>query len=485
MSIKIGAAYIRASTDDQLEYSPDSQLKKIQEYAAREGYIIPEEYIYQDDGISGKKADKRPAFRLMIATVKDGKPPFDAVFVWEFSRFARNQEESIMYKNLLRRRGVAVKSVREPLNDSPFASLIERIIEWMDEYYSINLAIEVRRGMNEKASRGEAMGRAPFGYKNEGKTFVPDEHADVVRKIYRDYLDGKGARTIAAELGEFGIRTKRGKLPENRWVTYILQNPVYIGKIRWSSEGKANYSREDYRGENVKIIDGQHEPIIDVDVWNAVQEKMRAAAPEVKYVRKGSPRVYMLKGLLRCSTCGATLTCGGYTERSGWEVHCHNYAHGKCRTPNGIMERRADEAVIAALADLVNRKDFNFAAKEPKKKAPLRDWEKLIASEEAKLRRARDAMLEGALTPAEYKDVKALIEANVSKLRTGRDEEAQPEAPAIDLDAFAAKVSAALEVARDPSAAALAKNAALRTVIDKIVYNKAANTFDFYFINSL
>ena len=162
-NIKIGAGYVRVSSSQQEEYSPESQIKMIRDYAKREGYLIPDEYIFRDDGISGKSADKRPAFRLMIATAKADRPPFEAIFVWKYSRFARNQEEAIMYKNLLRKKGIDVRSISEPSNDSPFSSLIERIIEWMDEYYLINLASEVRRGMKEKATRGEAMGTAPFG----------------------------------------------------------------------------------------------------------------------------------------------------------------------------------------------------------------------------------------------------------------------------------------------------------------------------------
>ena len=139
-NLKIGAAYIRVSTDKQEEYSPASQLKLIRDYAQRAGYIIPDEFIYQDDGISGKTAQKRPAFRLMIAAAKENPAPFSAVFLWKFSRFARNQEEAILYKNLLKKRKIDVVSISEPSNDSPFSSLIERIIEWMDEYYLINLA---------------------------------------------------------------------------------------------------------------------------------------------------------------------------------------------------------------------------------------------------------------------------------------------------------------------------------------------------------
>ena len=69
--LKIGSAYIRVSDERQDEYSPDSQLKKIREYAAKEGYFIPDEYVFYDDGISGKSTRKRDDFNRMIAMAKE------------------------------------------------------------------------------------------------------------------------------------------------------------------------------------------------------------------------------------------------------------------------------------------------------------------------------------------------------------------------------------------------------------------------------
>lgn len=162
--MKYAAAYIRVSDDRQDEYSPDSQLKLIREYAGRNGYCVPDEYVFYDDGISGRSVKKRKAFNDMIAFAKSKEHPFQAILVWKFSRFARNQEESIVYKSMLRRIGVSVISISETIDDSPFAPLIERIIEFMDEYYSTRLSQEVTRGMTEKASRGEAMSAGAFGY---------------------------------------------------------------------------------------------------------------------------------------------------------------------------------------------------------------------------------------------------------------------------------------------------------------------------------
>ena len=83
----------------------------------------------------------------MIALAKSDKHPVDCIIVWKFSRFARNQEESIVYKSLLKKKhNVEVLSVSEPLVDGPFGSLIERIIEWMDEYYSVRLSGTITGG---------------------------------------------------------------------------------------------------------------------------------------------------------------------------------------------------------------------------------------------------------------------------------------------------------------------------------------------------
>ena len=199
--LHIGAAYIRVSDERQDEYSPDSQLKKIREYARKEGCIIPDEYIFYDDGISGKDTKNRENFNKMIATAKEKDHPFDTIYVWKFSRFARNQEQSMVYKNLLRKAGVSVKSVSEPIPEDHFGSLIERVIEWMDQFYLTNLSEEVKRGFIEKISRGEPVSPAPFGYKNIENSYAIDEaSAEIVREIFERYAGGEKQREIAKKV---------------------------------------------------------------------------------------------------------------------------------------------------------------------------------------------------------------------------------------------------------------------------------------------
>lgn len=472
MEWKIGAAYVRVSTDDQVEYSPESQLRLIQDYAKREGYIIPPEYIYQDEGISGKRADRRPAFMLMVATAKEKEHPFDTIFVWKYSRFARNQEESLVYKNLLKRNGVTVRSISEPSSDdNPFSGLIESIISWMDEYYVINLANEVRRGMTEKARRGEAMGTAPFGYTVKDKVFTPNENAEIVRYIFEQFAAGKGSRTLALELGDKGIRTRRGKIPENRWVDYILRNPVYIGKTRWSTNGHANYSRENYTNENVMVVDGKHSPIIDIELWEKVQDRLNERRP-LKYVRK-EQEVYMLKGLVRCGDCGSTLTL---MQSAYPSLQCHKYAHGQCSVSHSVTMRKAEDAVIKYLQDAIEKESFTFAPQAPKQEIE-QDFSKAISLAQSRLERAKRAYLDGIFTEAEYKEVKAETEENLARLKNQPSQEEKLP----NLKAYKHRVLGVLAILQSAEKSGEEKNAALRSIIDHITYNKP-DAFHVYFL---
>lgn len=247
-NMKVACAYIRVSTDKQEELSPDAQKRLLIDYAKKHNMSLLAENIYIDNGISGKKADKRPEFMKMISLAKSKEHPFDIILVWKFSRFARNQEESIVYKSLLKKNNVEVVSISEPLIDGPFGSLIERIIEWMDEYYSIRLSGEVLRGMTEKALRGGYQSSLPLGYKMNKDTGIPyiyEDEAIIVKKIYNDYISGHSYLEIARELNALGYTTKRGAAFEGRTVEYILSNPFYYGAIRWNRQKHDDHTIKD------------------------------------------------------------------------------------------------------------------------------------------------------------------------------------------------------------------------------------------------
>ena len=86
--MKTAAAYLRVSDERQDEFSPDSQLKLIREYCARNDISLPDDLIFYDDGISAKSDKKRDRFNEMIALAKQKEKPFQMILVWKFSRFA-------------------------------------------------------------------------------------------------------------------------------------------------------------------------------------------------------------------------------------------------------------------------------------------------------------------------------------------------------------------------------------------------------------
>ncbi len=268
------AAYIRVSDERQDEFSPDSQLKLIKQYCIENGYEVFDENVFYDDGISAKSAERRKEFCRMIELAKSKEHPFDAVVVWKYSRFARNQEESIIYKSILRKHGVRVISVSEPSSDDPFSSLVERIIEWMDEYYVIRLSGEVKRGMIEKALRGQLNGPPPIGYVIKDKRLVvQEEEAAIIRRIFSLFNSELNAPEVARILNAQGYRTRNGKLFEGRTVRYILQNPIYIGYTRWSKDGRMASSRH-FDSDNFIIVKGEHEPIISERDFNHAQKRL-------------------------------------------------------------------------------------------------------------------------------------------------------------------------------------------------------------------
>lgn len=481
---KIGAAYIRVSDERQDEYSPDSQLKKIREHAAKDGIMIPDEYVFYDDGISGRNTKKRGDFNRMIAMSKEKDHPFDVIYVWKFSRFARNQEQAIVYKNLLRQKGVSVVSVSEPIPEGPFGTLIERIIEWMDEFYSINLGVEVQRGMTEKVTRGEPTCAPPIGYIMRDKRYYPDEEggtAALVREIFERYANGEKMRAIALDLGERGIRTRQGNKPDNRWIEYILRNPVYIGKLRWSLDGARAVSKRDYENENIMIIDGLHEPIVPLDLWELVQSMLDAQSKAyAKHARRGQPIEHMLKGLVRCSACGSTLAAAGWSGKGKTRcLQCCSYAKGVCKTSHNVTIPKIEEAFIDGLREAVKTKQFTIVPKEPKKADPNAvDYGKLIAAEERRLERAREAYLAEIDTIEQYKKNKKEITARIDDLRARQSKDTTAE---VDMDVFAEKVLTVLEMLEREDVSATAKNEALHTIIEKIVFEKANNNLAIYF----
>ena len=473
--MRIGAAYVRVSTDDQLEFSPDSQLHKIKEYAKENDISLPAEYLFrEEEGRSGRNAAHRPEFQRMIALAKSTPKPFDVILVWKFSRFARNREDSVVYKSMLRKKcGIDVISVSEPIGDDKTAVLMEAIIEAMDEYYSVNLAEEVKRGMCEKAARGGIVGSPAFGYLAQNGTFVPDpEKAPIVRMVFHKFVAGAGCRDLAAMLNAMGIRSKKGYPMENRTVEYMLRNPVYIGKIRWNPNGKTDRT---FDQPAIIVSNGHHEPIVSTKLFLQAQEKFAQRKKMfAKYARQShSPNDCMLKGLVRCSSCGSTLV------RCGKGMQCYSYGRGNCKDSHYISQEQANERVIHLIEQAFEHAQYavhRVPVPSPSDQFDLID--KQVQREKTKLERIECAYENGIDTLNEYKQKKQQIIKTMEQLKKSRS---MVKKSKLYPKNTAYKTNRSLvEDLQNPNISNAKKNLILRSLIDHIIFDRTKNVLQVY-----
>lgn len=477
--MKTAAAYIRVSDERQDEFSPDSQLKLIREYCKKNEIDLPDELIFYDDGISAKSAKKRKQFNDMIALAKQKDKPFQMIIVWKFSRFARNQEESIVYKSLLRKNGVEVVSVSEPLSDNPFGGLIERIIEWMDEYYLIRLSDEVRRGMTERATRGLPNVAPPFGYRMiNGEYVIEEKEAAVVRSIFENFTAGANIRSIVTLLRSTGIKNQNGNIIDNRGIEYILNNPCYIGYLRWNPHGKSASKRNFHNPDDI-LTKGKHEPIVSKEIYDQAQAILaERKKSKQKYMREDFQKSeFALKGLVKCNTCGSTLV---YSKANNG-LQCHSYARGTCPISHHINLPIINQMVIDAMKEAVLTMSFNIVSdsQEHKSSSPI-DFDAMIRAENLKLERAKQAYQAGVDSLNEYREAKAKIEQQIERYKKQKNK-AQTKAKLVDLKEYAKTVSNVIEIVESAEATAELKSKALRSVLQKIVFYKPERKIELFF----
>ena len=466
--MKVAAAYIRVSTDDQIEFSPDSQLEKIKLYAERNQMLLPKEFIFMDEGISGRNTKKRPAFNTMIGLAKLNPKPFDVILVWKYSRFARNREDSVVYKSMLRKElNIDVISISEDVGDDKMSILFEAMIEAMDEYYSINLAEEVKRGMTEKAKRGGVLSIAGYGYKVEnGKYVIVPEEAEIIRKVFNDYANGKGFLSIAKSLNAMGIRTHRGNQIENRTIEYWLNNPVYIGKTRWNPDGKLS---RNYTATTAIITDGPHEAIIDMETWEKVQEKMHEQ--KVKYRKYYDPDrkelSHWLVGIVRCEKCGAVLS------NQGGFYGCSNRSRGKCDGVGYIKAEKIANIILNILSEIeLPNVELDFAEPNSAREVNINDDHRIISAQvqrlEIRLERVKLADEDGVDTLEEYKAKKKAITDEIDKLNEML-EQAHEEEPKEEVKLNKKELRRLTEVLKDADVSNVEKNNMARTIFKEII----------------
>jgi site-specific DNA recombinase len=262
------AIYTRVSTEDQAKegFSLDAQLEKLRAYCTARGWDIAGEYV--DEGFSGRKI-RRPAYIRMMEDIEK----WDALLVIKMDRIHRNSKNFMVMMEDLGKKGKEFVSMMESLDTSTaMGRFVMDIIQRIAQLESEQIGERVYIGMEQKAKQnGGMLGfNIPYGYTYEhGKLKVHNGEADVVKKIFSWYLDGRSMGTIVKMLNITNIRSKKGGVWSKKCISGILTNPVYCGYLRW----------EQYRNKST------HEPIMSSQEFNTVQDILKK--------RHGSPEPYL------------------------------------------------------------------------------------------------------------------------------------------------------------------------------------------------
>lgn len=282
--------YVRVSTVQQEAdgYSLDAQRALLSSYVKQHDFRIVASF---EDAETAKTSGKRPDFARMLAFLET-HPAVRVVLCDKTDRFARNLRDALWIEE----HGIELHAVREGsiINPASHASqkLFHGLKVLMAKHYSENLSEEIKKGMREKATEGGYPTHAPLGYQNTNADcgITPDpKSAPLVQELFRRASTGEySGRQLTTLARSVGLRSKRGLvLNKDTILTNILRNPAYTGTFRWAGA----------------LYEGKYEPLINRDLFDRVQTIINARRPP-----RHRTHTYTYTGLIRCGTCGATMS---------------------------------------------------------------------------------------------------------------------------------------------------------------------------------
>lgn len=371
------AAYCRVSTDsDEQETSYEAQVTHYTNFIqAHDGWELAG--IFADEGLSGTQAKTRPQFNAMIEACENGD--VNLVITKSISRFARNTLDALNYIRKLKALNIPIIFEKESVNTlEASGELMVTILASIAQQESASISQNVRMGINFGFQEGR--GRVNFssflGYRRGDKPgtyeIVPAE-ADVVRRIYRQFLEGYSPKMIADGLMEDGICTPSGG---EKWypstVASILENEKYAGDLlmqKWYVEDYLTHRCVKNSGEKPQyFVEDDHDPIVPKAVFYQVQgEKKRRSglAKDPSKLRFGNRLA--LNGRLICGKCGRTLKRYVKPDDALTDWRCRQRALVKktdfhedvptrcnCRI---VREVEAQRAVVMAFNTLPSRRE--------------------------------------------------------------------------------------------------------------------------------
>jgi len=312
---KQAVTYARVSSKEQEKegFSIPAQLKLLKEYAAAQGVAVVQEYV----DVETAKQTGRTAFGEMVAYLK-AHPSIRVMLVEKTDRLYRNLKDWVTVDELdveihFPKEGVVLS--RESRSSEKFMHGIKVL---MAKNYIDNLSEEARKGMQEKAEQGIWPTKSPLGYRNvagpDGKKIIATdpEVAPIVSKLFEWYATGQHALKEVAQMARdagFIYRRTGTSVPVSA-VHTILRNRLYTGQFEW----------------NGKLIQGRHQPLISVELWERVQGVLDGR--NVSKAKRGKHE-FAFSGLIACAKCGCSVV-GEIKKQRYVYYHCTGYAD-KCQ----------------------------------------------------------------------------------------------------------------------------------------------------------
>ena len=337
--------YARYSSDNQTELSIEAQVRACSEYASKKNITIIN--LYKDEAFTGRNTN-RPGYQEMLAAALEGK--FDIILCHKYDRIARDLEEQASLDKRLDKLGIRLIAVAQDYGEGKDAKLSKGIQWVLGEYYSANLAEEVKKGMREVALKGEFTGGVPpFGYNIIDRRYVVNEsEAYWVRKMFNACITGTGYANIIAEMESVGVKGKRGKPIKYPQIYEILKNEKYTGTYVYSVDEEKDRALRRTKPNAIRIEDCFPKIITREIFENAniiLSERKHAAAQK-----------HRCSGIVYCGKCGAKM----HLLRSERKGHKYNNFYCSAHCGLGVVPVDfVDDAVDAYLNELFSEKNIS------------------------------------------------------------------------------------------------------------------------------
>jgi site-specific DNA recombinase len=465
---KHAGIYIRVSTINQVDKdSLTTQEERLISYCKGQG--IESYTLYRDAGVSAKNTE-RPALNQLMKAIKNNE--ITAVFVTKIDRITRSIKDLINLVDFFEKQNVKFISIADNIDTSNamgrFMQYLLGIIAQLEREMT---AERVSTDMHHRAQKGKWNGGiVPYGYATQAflynkyksqddnleqaftktskicpepkKLYIYSEESKYIEWIFNHFLQTNSVRKTAIELNNRGVKTRKGNHWPSSTIHRILRSPIYIGKISYGKRKTSPNGKLVPQDKSTwTVVDGEHEAIIEDEIYNKVQNKLSEI--HRKPVKQG--RTYLLSGLLRCGKCKGRMSGQTFTKKQSNKSYSYYKCANRLQKGTAACEGLSlpaiafEDFIIQSLMKQSDNKEFlsdkekmiemiKSGIKTKEKESDIVEMKKAISKNQQKLNRLLDKLEDGIITDEDftprYNSIKSeinRIEIEVAKIRVSND----------------------------------------------------------------